>query len=107
MNARIHYPDQSTQLWGSIHHNKDHDTSIAVRVYTPTDQLLNSVDELRLVHQALQAATADVLDQMADLASQHLASQHAFPLPPAKVQAYADTNGVPPKATGISTREGV
>lgn len=75
MNARIHYPDQSAQLWGSIHHNKDHATSIAVRVYTPTEQRLTPVDELRLVHQALQAATADVLDQMADLASQHLATR--------------------------------
>lgn len=74
-NSAIHYPELACQLWGSVHHNADYDVMTAVRVYTPSDDGLPSVDELRLAHQALLAAAADVLDQMADLASQNVAKR--------------------------------
>lgn len=55
-------------IWGSIHSNHDHSTTGAVRVYVTEDTShLFPLDELRLAHQLLLAAAADVLDQMADL----------------------------------------
>lgn len=66
--SQIHYPDDMAALWGSIHHNEDHATMAAVRIYVQEDTShLFPLDELRLAHQLLLAAAADVLDQMADL----------------------------------------
>jgi hypothetical protein len=54
-------------VWSSHDHNIDHATQTIVRVYTPDDLALFPLDNLRLAHQALIAAAADVLDCMADL----------------------------------------
>jgi hypothetical protein len=62
----------SCTMWSSIHRNEAHATTVAVKVYTPEDLLMTSVDDLRLVHQALMSAAADVLDSMASIASENI-----------------------------------
>lgn len=63
----------SCTMWSSIHRNEPHDTTVAVKVYTPQDLQMMPIDDLRLVHQALMAAAADVLDAMASIASENVA----------------------------------
>lgn len=66
--SAIHYEDQSHAIWGSVHYNENNDSMVAVRVYVPAqDPQLLPLDELRLTHQALLAAAADVLDSISDL----------------------------------------
>lgn len=70
MSSNIHYEQASYQLFGSIHRNEDYQSTLAVRVYTAEDTDLLPVDELRLIHQTLLEAAAEVLDQMALVASE-------------------------------------
>lgn len=71
----IHYEQTSHQLFGSIHRNEPYQTTLAVRVYTQEDTDLLPVDELRLIHQTLLEAAAEVLDQMAMIASEAAAQK--------------------------------
>jgi len=54
------------------------------------------VDAKQTIHHMLGDAMASLMEPQIN--SKIDASQgHKFPLPPAKIQAYADTNGIPPK----------
>jgi len=70
MSGNIHHEQASFQLFGSIHRSEPYSTTLAVRIYTAEDTDLLPVDELRLIHQTLLEAAAEVLDQMASIASE-------------------------------------
>lgn len=65
----LHYPQDSYQLQGIIGHSDAYDIPVGVYICTPDNPNLLPVDELRLIHQALLDAAAEIHDQMAYIAS--------------------------------------